>query len=63
LPLDFLGTGWAGESLQAATRLKVPIALLLAVGLFFLVQSLIDRRDPKVSRAPEHPRDDSVEFK
>ena len=34
----------------------------LAVALFILLQSLIDRRDPKVSRAPERGDDDTVGF-
>jgi hypothetical protein len=54
--------GWSGASLQAAGRLKLPILLLIAVGLFFVAQGLIDRRDPKLVRAPERPLDDSMEF-
>jgi hypothetical protein len=54
--------GLSGASLQGAGRLKLPILLLVAVGLFFMVQGLIDRRDPKLVRAPERPLDDSLEF-
>lgn len=53
---------WKGLSLQAATNLKVPIAFALAVALFVALQALIDRRDPKISRAPEHGDDDTVGF-
>jgi hypothetical protein len=49
-------------SLRAATQLSVPIAFGLAVALFVIVQALIDRRDPKLSRAPARGDDDSVSF-
>lgn len=54
--------GWAGETVSESARLKVPLALLAAMAVFVLVQSLIDRRDPKLSRAPEHSGEDSVGF-
>jgi hypothetical protein len=60
--LSMLSDGWAGHSLQTATRFKLPISLLGAAVIFFLVQALIDRRDPKVSGAPERPHEDSVGF-
>lgn len=53
---------WAGDSLKESGKLKLPIALMAATALFMLVQALIDRRDPKVSDAPERPTDDSVGF-
>jgi hypothetical protein len=56
------GGGWAGVSLKAATRLKIPIAFALVVGVFLLIQALVDRRDPKLSQAPERGDDDSTEF-
>jgi hypothetical protein len=61
-PMIVAGGGWAGVSLNAATNLRVPIAFALAVALFILVQALIDRRDPKLSRAPERGDDDSAQF-
>jgi hypothetical protein len=60
--LSMLSDGWAGHSLQTATRFKLPISLLGAAVIFFLVQALIDRRDPKFSGAPERPHEDSVGF-
>ncbi len=57
-----MGTDWPGGSLKATAKQKLPIALLLAVGIFMLIQSLVDRRDPKVWRAPEHQQEDSVSF-
>lgn len=61
LPFSFQ-RGWAGETIQDSAKLKVPLTLLAAMALFVLVQSLIDRRDPKVSQAPERQGEDSVGF-
>lgn len=55
--------GWSGISLKAATHLEIPIAFALLVALFVLGQALIDRRDPKLSRAPERGDDDTAEFR
>jgi hypothetical protein len=57
------GGGWAGVSLKAATSLRIPIAFALVVALFVFVQALVDRRDPKVFRAPVRGDDDSVRFR
>jgi hypothetical protein len=57
----------AGESLPA--RLQVmgqnwvrhggfPLAALLLLGLFLLLQDRVDRRDPKLALAPEYPEPD-----
>ena len=62
VPGNLLHDGWAGQSLKAATKLKFPIAFLAVAAVFFLIQALIDRRDPKLSRAPERQGEDSVEF-
>jgi hypothetical protein len=56
------GGPWHGPSLKAATGLAVPIAIGGAVAAFILVQALIDRRDPKLSAAPQRGRDDTVGF-
>jgi hypothetical protein len=61
-PMIVAGGGWAGVSMKAATNLRVPIAFALVVALFILVQALIDRRDPKLSRAPERGDEDSARF-
>jgi hypothetical protein len=61
-PMVLARGGWKGLSLQAATNLKVPIVFGVAVALFVLGQALIDRRDPKLSRAPERNVDDTVGF-
>ena len=61
-PMVLARGGWKGLSLQAATNLKVPILFGVAVTLFVLGQALIDRRDPKLSRAPERNADDTVGF-
>jgi len=50
------------QPLQAATDLKVPILFGVVVALFILGQALIDRRDPKMSRAPERNDEDTVGF-
>ncbi len=61
-PLVLAGGRWPGISLQAATKLTVPILFGAVVALFVLVQALIDRRDPKLARAPERGEDDTVGF-
>jgi hypothetical protein len=38
----------------AARHSAFPIALLVAMGLFLLLQDRIDRRDPKLALAPLH---------
>jgi hypothetical protein len=62
-PMTLANGGWKGVSLRAATNLKVPILFGVVVALFVLVQALIDRRDPKMSRAPERNDDDTVGFR
>lgn len=49
-------------SLQAAVDLRIPMLFGAAVLLFVLLQALVDRRDPKVARAPERGDDDTVGF-
>jgi hypothetical protein len=61
-PVQLATGGWQGVSLQAATNLRIPILFGAAVLLFVLLQALVDRRDPKMSRAPERGEDDSVGF-
>ena len=57
-----LPRGWADDTFAESAKLKVPLALLAAMAVFVLAQSLIDRRDPKLSRAPERQGEDSVGF-
>jgi hypothetical protein len=61
-PMAVAGGPWPGVSLKTATTLSVPIFFAAAVGLFLLLQALVDRRDPKVSRAPERGNDETVGF-
>ena len=56
------GSLWAGGTLEAATRLSVPIALGALVLVFVIVQWLVDWRDPKFVEAPARKEDDSVGF-
>jgi len=48
--------------LDVATILSVPAALAGLALVFFVVQWLIDRRDPKFLDAPSREDDDSVGF-
>lgn len=61
-PMVLARGAWKGLSLRAATDLKIPIVMLVGVALFLLGQALIDRRDPKVSAAPERGTDDTIGF-
>jgi hypothetical protein len=61
-PFQLATGGWQGVSLRAATNLRIPILFGAAVLLFVLLQALVDRRDPKMSRAPERGEDDTVGF-
>lgn len=61
-PMILSSGGWQGISLQAAVDLRIPMLFGAAVLLFVLLQALVDRRDPKVSRAPERGDDDTVGF-
>lgn len=57
-----LPRNWTNDAVTETKKLKVPLALLAAMAVFALVQTLIDRRDPKVSEAPERQGEDSVGF-
>ncbi len=48
--------------MRAARRLAVPILFGAGILVFLLVQALIDRRDPRLTRAPARDDDDSVGF-
>jgi len=61
-PLDMAAGEWKNLSLSASTDLEVPMLFGAAIGLFVLLQFLVDRRDPKLSSAPERGDDDSVGF-
>lgn len=62
LPFSLTPGSWTGPSLKVVKKLKVPLAVLAAIGLFMLAQALVDRRDPKVSDAPERSWDDTIGF-
>ncbi|HVU72501.1 MAG TPA: Ig-like domain repeat protein [Mycobacteriales bacterium] len=47
---------------EAPTRAALPVALLLVVALFLLVQDRLDRSDPKLALAPVRS-DDDLEFR
>jgi hypothetical protein len=57
----FPEVGAAG--LRAATHSSIPIALAGVVLLLLVIQAQIDKRDPKVARAPTHRGDDGMTFK
>jgi hypothetical protein len=61
-PMILSAGGWQGVSLRAATQLRVPIAFGFLVALFVIIQSLVDRRDPKVAAAPRRMHDESIGF-
>jgi hypothetical protein len=60
--LALAGGPWGGISLRAATHLALPIFFGAAIALFLLVQAFVDRRDPRLTRAPARNDDDSVGF-
>jgi hypothetical protein len=43
---------------SSARHTGFPIAVLVMLALFLLFQDRIDRRDPKLALAPEHPEPD-----
>jgi len=45
-----------------ATTFSFPLALMLAVLIFLLGQSFLDRRDPKLRAAPDSTAETSVPF-
>jgi len=47
---------------QVATTFGFPLALMLAVVLFLIVQDRVDRRDPKLHEAPSTHFDTVVRF-
>lgn len=48
---------------QVATTFGFPLALMVAVLLFLVVQDRVDRRDPKLHAAPRNTFDTVVRFK
>ena len=48
---------------QVATTFGFPLALMVAVLLFLVVQDRVDRRDPKLRTAPRNVFDTVVRFK
>jgi hypothetical protein len=60
--LGALSSGFGSKPLHAAVHLALPIALTIAVLLFLIVQAQIDKRDPKLTRAPIDRDDDGMSF-
>jgi len=52
-----------GAAAAVATTFSFPLALMLAVLVFLLVQRYVDRRDPKLRAAPRSTAESLVEFK
>jgi hypothetical protein len=46
-----------------ATTFTFPLVLMIAVLLFLLAQGFLDRRDPKLRKAPRSTADVVIEFK
>jgi hypothetical protein len=55
-------TAFLGAPLRAATKLSVPVGLLLMVAVFLILQAGLNRRDPKLADAPATPDDDALSF-
>ncbi len=53
---------WEGGALDVGTILSVPATLAGLAVVFFVLQWLIDRRDPKFVDAPLREDDDSIGF-
>jgi hypothetical protein len=60
--LGLAAGGLPAVTLEAATRLSIPILFGVLVALFVLAQGFVGRKDPKVARAPERGEDDTVGF-
>jgi hypothetical protein len=48
--------------LKAATRLSIPVALAVLVGVFLVAQAQLGRRDPKLVEAPHDRDEDGLSF-
>jgi hypothetical protein len=51
-----------GAAAVVATTFSFPLALMLAVILFLVVQSRLDDRDPKLRAAPHSAADTMLDF-
>jgi hypothetical protein len=58
------GTAWAIKSLRTSISWPLPVLILAAVVVlsFFVLQGRLDRRDPKMARAPMHSHEDTIGF-
>ena len=62
-PMELAAGPWQGLSMQAATKLSIPILFGATVALFVLLQALVDPRATRsCRRAPERGDDDTVGF-
>ena len=60
------GSGFLGDSLhsaKAATRLYIPVGLVVVAVSVLFVQAHLAKRDPKLSQAPIRPDDDGLSFR
>jgi hypothetical protein len=48
--------------MRAATRLSVPTALAVVVGIFLVAQAQLGKRDPKLADAPHDRDEDGLGF-
>jgi len=53
---------WEGGALNVGTILSVPATLAGLAAVFFVLQWLVDHRDPRVLDSPSRKDDDSVGF-
>jgi hypothetical protein len=58
------GSLWQAMSLRSPVSWPLPVILLTVavVLLFLLLQGRLDRRDPKLARAPERSDDQTIGF-
>jgi len=52
-----------GAAAAVATSFSFPLALMMAVLVFLLVQRYVDRRDPKLRAAPRSTAEGLVQFR
>lgn len=53
---------WQGVSIGSDTPLSVPLIFVMVIAVMMLVAGIVDRRDPKLSKAPRRSNDDYLPF-